>query len=136
VHDFTPHQHELQARARALAEAEFRPRAATVDETEAYPWASVAALAQAGFMGMAIPKQYGGQGASCRDVIIVVEEMARCCATMGRIAVDANLGAVGAVMRYGSDAQKRLAAGLVLAGDKPAICISEPGAGSAATATS
>jgi hypothetical protein len=41
------------------------------------------------------------------------------------------MGAIGAIMKYGSEPQKRLAAGLVLAGDKPAICITEPGAGSA-----
>ena len=43
------------------------------------------------------------------------------------------MGAIGAIMAYGSEDQKRLAAGLVLDGDKPAICITEPGAGSAAT---
>ena len=43
------------------------------------------------------------------------------------------MGAIGAIMKYGSEPQKRLAAGLVLAGDKPAICITEPGAGSAAS---
>ena len=133
MHDFTKAQRDLQQRARALAEAEFRPLAAEVDRTESYPWASVARLAQAGFMGMSIPVEYGGLGASCRDVIIVVEEMARCCATMGRISVEANMGAVGAIMAYGSHAQKRLVADLVLAGDKPAICISEPNAGSAAS---
>ncbi|MDP6656641.1 MAG: acyl-CoA dehydrogenase family protein, partial [SAR324 cluster bacterium] len=50
-----------------------------------------------------------------------------------RIVVEANMGAVGAVMKFGSDAQKKLAAGHVLSGDKPAICITEPAAGSAAT---
>jgi alkylation response protein AidB-like acyl-CoA dehydrogenase len=43
------------------------------------------------------------------------------------------MGALGAVMKYGSEAQKRLWASLVLAGDKPAICITEPAAGSAAS---
>jgi alkylation response protein AidB-like acyl-CoA dehydrogenase len=43
------------------------------------------------------------------------------------------MGAIGAVMAYGTPAQQRLAADLVLAGDKPAICITEPEAGSAAT---
>jgi alkylation response protein AidB-like acyl-CoA dehydrogenase len=43
------------------------------------------------------------------------------------------MGALGAIMSYGSEAQKRLAAALVLAGDKPAILITEPEAGSAAT---
>ncbi len=43
------------------------------------------------------------------------------------------MGAIGAIMAYGTEDQKRLAADLVLGGDKPAICITEPGAGSAAT---
>ena len=52
---------------------------------------------------------------------------------MGRIAVESNMGAIGAVMAYGSEKQKKLAAQHVLGGDKPAICITEPNAGSAAT---
>jgi len=43
------------------------------------------------------------------------------------------MGAIGAIMAYGTPAQKRIAADLVLAGDKPAICITEPEAGSAAS---
>jgi alkylation response protein AidB-like acyl-CoA dehydrogenase len=84
-------------------------------------------------MGMTIPKEFGGLGKSYHDAVIVIEEMAKCCATMGRITVEANMGAIGAVMKYGSVKQKRLAASYVLAGDKPAICITEPNAGSAAT---
>ena len=126
-------QRELQARARDLAETAFRPRAAEVDRSEAYPWESVRALCDAGFMGMTIPVEYGGQGRSYHDTVIVIEEISRCCATMGRITVEANMGAIGAVMTYGSRRQKRLAADAVLSGDKPAICITEPGAGSAAS---
>src|SRR3954451_15834679 len=59
--------------------------------------------------------------------------MAKCCGVPGRIVVEANMGAIGAIMKYGSEAQKRLAADLVLSGDKPAICITQPGAGSAAS---
>lgn len=129
----TPVTSDLMAAARDLAEREFRPLAAEVDRTEAYPWESIAKLAGAGFMGMTIPVEYGGRGLSYLDTVTVVEEMARCCGAMGRITVEANMGAVGAVMRYGSEAQKRLAAEYVLSGDKPAICITEPGAGSAAT---
>jgi 3-sulfinopropanoyl-CoA desulfinase len=65
--------------------------------------------------------------------VLVVEEMAKCCGVTGRIVVEANMGAIGAIMKYGSESQKHLAAELVLAGDKPAICITEPGAGSAAS---
>ena len=110
-----------------------RARAADVDRSEAYPWDNVAALTDAGFMGMTIPHQYGGQGRGYMDAVLVIEELAKACGVTGRIAVEANMGAIGAIMAYGSDAQKRLAADLVLAGDKPAICITEPGAGSAAS---
>jgi len=103
------------------------------DASEQYPWDNVAALRDAGFMGMTIPREYGGQGRGYLDAVLVVEEMARACATMGRITVEANMGAIGAIMAYGSEEQKKLAAVLVLAGDKPAICISEPEAGSAAS---
>jgi 3-sulfinopropanoyl-CoA desulfinase len=126
-------QKELQAAARDLAEREFKPRAAEVDRTEAYPWDYVEKLVRAGFMGMTIPKAYGGKGCCYHDAVVVIEEMARCCGVAGRITVEANMGAIGAVMRYGSEKQKRLAAEHVLAGDKPAICITEPNAGSAAT---
>ncbi|MDU8927238.1 3-sulfinopropanoyl-CoA desulfinase [Alisedimentitalea sp. MJ-SS2] len=123
----------LQEAARKLAQGVIRERAAEVDRSEDYPWHNVEALTQAGFMGMTIPKEYGGLGLSYMDAVLVIEEMAKVCGVTGRIVVEANMGAIGAVMKYGSHAQKKLAAGLVLAGDKPAICITEPGAGSAAT---
>ncbi len=126
-------QKTLQNQARALAEAEFRPRAAEIDRTEEYPWDNVAKLRDAGFMGMTIPKAYGGRGLGYLDAVLVNEEMARCCGVMGRITVEANMGAIGAIMAYGTEKQRKLAADLVLSGDKPAICITEPGAGSAAT---
>ncbi|MEC3863037.1 3-sulfinopropanoyl-CoA desulfinase [Mesobacterium sp. TK19101] len=129
----TDTQKALKEAARQMAEDKIRPRAAEVDRTEAYPWDNVDLLTKAGFMGMTIPAEYGGQGLTYMDAVLVVEEMARVCGVTGRIVVEANMGALGAIMRYGSDAQKRLAADLVLSGDKPAICITEPGAGSAAT---
>ncbi len=129
----TPQQESLRAAARELAQGEFAPQAAEVDRTEKYPWNNVERLTEAGFMGMTIPTEYGGKGASYLDATLVIEEMAKACGTSGRITVEANMGAIGAVMKYGSEAQKRLAAELVLSGDKPAICITEPEAGSAAT---
>jgi len=131
--DLTPAQRALQAKARELARGPIAARAAEVDRSEAYPWDNVALLKEAGYFGMTIPTQYGGRGASYLDAVLVIAEMAKCCGISGRIAVEANMGAIGAIMRYGSESQKRLAADLVLSGDKPAICITEPGAGSAAS---
>ena len=126
-------QKTLQAAARDLADTEIKPRAADVDRSEQYPWDNVEKLTEAGFMGMTVPKAFGGRGLSYLDAVLVIEEMARVCGVTGRIVVEANMGAIGAVMKYGSQIQKELAAKLVLAGDKPAICITEPAAGSAAT---
>src|SRR6478672_326659 len=132
-YELTPAQRALQAKACELARSQIAARAAEVDRTEQYPWDNVALLKEAGFFGMTIPAAYGGQGASYLDAVLVIEEMAKCCGVTGRIVVEANMGAIGAIMKYGSEAQKRLAADLVLSGDKPAICITEPGAGSAAS---
>ncbi len=125
---------ELQAYSRAFADRVVRPRAAAIDRDEQYPWDIVKALAEAGFLGMTMPKALGGQDRSYLETVLVVEEMAKACTVTARIVVETNMGAVSTVMAYGSDAQKQLAARLVLAGDKPAICITEPGAGSDATA--
>ncbi len=131
--DLTPERRALQERARTLADTVLAPRAAEIDRTEEYPWDNVAALGEAGFLGMTLPKAYGGQGHDWLDAAIVVEQIARACAVSARIVVETNMGGVSAIMAYGTEAQKQLAAKLVLDGDKPAICITEPGAGSAAT---
>ena len=120
----------LQARAREFAQKFVAPRAAEVDRTGEYPWDIVAALAKAGFCGMTIPEAYGGKGLSYLDAVLVIEEMAKVCTVTARIVVETNMGAISTVLEYGSDPQKKLAAELVISGDKPAICITEPEAGS------
>ncbi|PHK95486.1 acyl-CoA dehydrogenase [Pseudoroseomonas rhizosphaerae] len=129
----TPEQARLRGLAREVAEGSIRARAAETDRTEAYPWENLREMTRAGLIGHTIPKAYGGAGGSFLDAVLIVEEMARVCGVSGRIAVEANMGAISAVMQYGTEEQKQLAARIVLAGDKPAICITEPGAGSAAT---
>ncbi len=126
-------QRTLQARVREFAQDHVRKRAAETDQSEQYPWDTVEKMVEAGFFGMTVPTTYGGQGRSYLDAVLLIEEMAKECGVTGRIAVEANMGAISAIMAYGSDEQKKLAADLVLAGDKPAICITEPAAGSAAT---
>lgn len=133
VFALSPAQLELQAHARELATSVIAPRAAEVDRTEQYPWDNVEALTKAGFMGMTVPQELGGPGRSYLDAVLVVEEFAKVCAVTARIVVEGNMGAIGAIVRYGTPAQRQTAAQLVLSGDKPAICITEPGAGSAAT---
>src|SRR5512145_463993 len=129
----TATQEALRARARELADGVFRDRAARWDAEEAYPWDNVKDLVRAGFMGITIPEAYGGAGGSVLDVLLVVEEIARVCGVTARIVVEGNVGVVGALTAYGTEVQKRRYFPWVLEGEKPAIAITEPGAGSAAT---
>jgi hypothetical protein len=129
----TTSQQELRERARAMAQAHMAPRAAEIDRTEAYPWDHVERLKAGGFVGMTIPVELGGQGRPYLDAVLVIEEMAKHCGPSARIVVETNMGAIGAIVKYGTPAQRKLATDLVLSGDKPAICITEPEAGSAAT---
>jgi len=124
----------VQARAHAFATQVASPRAAAIDHDEQYPWDVVEALKEAGFLGMTLPAALGGQGRSFLEAVLVIEEMAKACTVTARIVVETNMGAISTVMAYGNDAQKKLAARLVLEGDKPAICITEPNAGSDTTA--
>jgi alkylation response protein AidB-like acyl-CoA dehydrogenase len=129
----TPEQDALRARARELADTVFVERAARWDASEEYPWDNVKDLAAAGFMGMTMPASYGGGERPLLDVVLVIEEIARACGITGRIVVEGNLGVVGALAAYGTETQKRRYFPWVLEGEKPAIAISEPAAGSAAT---
>lgn len=126
----------LKEKARALARSVIAPRGIEIDRTREYPWDVVEALRQDGFVGMTIPVAYGGAGRSFLDAVLAVEEVSKACTVAGRIVVETNMGAISTVMTYGTEKQKRLAAELVLAGDKPAICITEPDAGSDATSLS
>lgn len=111
----------------------FAERAGEWDRTRNYCWDNIPLLVDAGLMGMTLPKEHGGLGASFHDCVLVIEEIAKACTLTARIVVEANMGGISAIMAYGSEEQKAFCAPIVLAGDKPAICITEPNAGSAAT---
>ncbi len=123
----------LKERARRFALEVVAPHVEAMDRTNEYPWPIVKALAQQRFMGMTIPREYGGQGRPLLDAVLVVEEIAKVCGTVARIVVDANMGIVGAIRHYGSEAHRRRYFPWIVEGEKPAIAITEPEAGSAAT---
>ena len=131
--DLPPELKEFREEVRRVASAEIAPHAAETDRSERYPVALRRGPQARGLHGHDDPGRVRRPGASYLHAVVLIEEMAKACSTTGRICVESNMGALGAIMKYGSDAQKRLAASLVLAGDKPAICITEPEAGSAAT---
>jgi butyryl-CoA dehydrogenase len=130
----TPAQIELRDRARRFAKEELRPLAAQWDEEERFPEPMVRRAAELGFLGLTIPKEYGGGGAGAVESVLVIEELARGCANTAEIVFDGLIGPIQVIAHFGSDQQRRdilpkAARGELLMG----IGITEPHAGSGAT---
>jgi len=123
-------QKMLRDTVRRIAEAEFGPRAAEVDQTEQFPRDAFKTLADNGLLGIQVPEVYGGAGAGMLSLILTVEEVARVCASTSVILTTQAL-ASDPLLLAGSEDQKknylyRLASGQTLG----ACAITEPGAGS------
>lgn len=117
-----------------LGRREFVPKAARWDENHEYPWENLHRLRELGMLGMTIPAEYGGQGRPLIDAILAIETAAKYCGVTGRILVETNMGALGCIMAYGTDDQRKLVAHRIIKeGDKPAIGMTEPEAGTALT---
>ncbi len=117
-----------------LGRKEFAPKAARWDENHEYPWENLHMLRELGFLGMTIPEAYGGQGRPLIDAILAIETAAKYCGVTARILVETNMGALGCIMAYGTEAQRKLVAHRIIhEGDKPAIGMTEPEAGTALT---
>ncbi len=113
-----------------LGKKEFAPKAPHWDANHEYPWENVHRLRELGLLGMTIPKKYGGPERPLIDAILAVETAAKYCGVTGRILVETNMGAIGAVMAYGTEEQCKTVARRILEdGDKPAIGMTEPQAG-------
>ena len=131
---FSESQQTLVAQARAFSEAEIAPYAAKWDADEHIPREQIQKYADAGYFGMTLPEEFGGRGMSTLDAILVIEEVARHCGISGRLIVDHNFGAVGTILNFGAEAQRRRILPLVCRGEKlMSIGMTEPEAGSALT---
>jgi alkylation response protein AidB-like acyl-CoA dehydrogenase len=127
-------QKALLAKSREFALQEIAPYAARWDQEEHIPREQIQKYADAGFFGMTIPAQYGGQGLSALDAILVIEEVARHCAISGRIIVDHNFGAAITILNFGTEEQRQRVLPTVCSGKTlMSIGMTEPEAGSALT---
>ncbi len=71
--ELTPAQRDRKQRAAELAQRAIAPRGAAIDESEEYPWDNVRDLTEAGFMGMTVPRDYGGQGLGFLEAVLEFE---------------------------------------------------------------
>ena len=134
--DFTlnDEQRRIVATIDEVGKKEFAPKAARWDKNHEYPWENIHLLRELGVLGMTIPETYGGQGRPLIDAVLAIETAAKYCGVTARAIVETNMGALGCVMAYGTDVQRKLVAHRILEeGDKPAIGMTEPEAGTALT---
>ncbi len=121
---------------RRLFEDKLTQRAAEIDRTAEFPWDNVEVLKSAGLLGLNIPEEYGGGGADAVTHCLLIEELARVCASTSLIPAVNKLATLP-ILFAGSEEQKqrflpRIADGTALA----SYCLTEPGSGSDAAAMS
>jgi alkylation response protein AidB-like acyl-CoA dehydrogenase len=126
-----PEDHEtIRAAVREVCEARVAPHAAEADETGEFPKASYDALRSSDFHAPHIPVEYGGAGADALATAIVIEEVARVCASSSLIPAVNKLGTLPLILS-GSDELKRKYLTKVASGEAMfSYCLSEPEAGS------
>jgi alkylation response protein AidB-like acyl-CoA dehydrogenase len=126
-----PDEHnELRSVLRDLCEKEIAPYAADVDEKARYTDEALAALTASGFAAIHIPEEYGGEGGDSVAACVVIEEVARVCASSSLIPICNKLGTMGLLMR-GSEELKKQVLPTIAAGEAVAsYALSEREAGS------
>ena len=115
---------------REFAEKEVKPLAQEVDETEEFPRATVEKMAKLGFLGIPVPKEYGGQGCDPLTYAMCVEELSKVCGTTGVIVSAHTSLCCDPIMTYGTEEQKQKYLVPLAKGEKlGAFGLTEPGAG-------
>jgi alkylation response protein AidB-like acyl-CoA dehydrogenase len=115
---------------RDFAEAEVKPLAQEVDENEQFPIETVKKMAKAGFMGIPVPKEYGGQGCDILTYAMCVEELSKVCGTTGVIVSAHTSLCCDPILTYGTEEQKQKYLPDLASGKKlGAFGLTEPGAG-------
>ena len=130
---FFTEQHELVRKlAREFAETELTKEVLDkVEEEEVFPEEILDKMAKAGFFGIKVPKQYGGQGGDARSYVIVMEEIARVSGVASIYVSSPNSLSGGPFLLSGNAEQKEKYLRPVVTGEKK-VCfaLTEPGAGS------
>ncbi|GAA1542515.1 acyl-CoA dehydrogenase [Actinomadura kijaniata] len=101
-------EHEmLRQTVRELAEAKIAPHAAAVDEESRFPQEALDALVQNDLHAVHVPESYGGAGADALATVIVIEEVARACASSSLIPAVNKLGTVPVLLSGSEELKKK-----------------------------
>ena len=124
----------IREAVRAVCDAKVAPAAAQVDEAGEFPQAAYDALAAADFAAPHVAEEYGGAGADALATCIVIEEVARACASSSLIPAVNKLGSMPLVLAGSEELKKKYLTRLAANEGMFSYCLSEPEAGSDAAA--
>ncbi|MCP4717122.1 MAG: acyl-CoA dehydrogenase [Deltaproteobacteria bacterium] len=117
--------------AREFAAQELAPHAQQWDEQMQFPAEAIKKLGRLGFMGISIPKEYGGAGLDGISYVLIIEELARACASTAIIVGVHNSVAAYPIYLLGSETQKKTYLTELASGRKlGAFALTEPNVGS------
>jgi alkylation response protein AidB-like acyl-CoA dehydrogenase len=126
----SPEHEELRAALRRFAEDQLAPYAAETDERAEFPRKSFEAYRDSGFVRLPYPEEHGGDGGDTLAYALLVEEVARVCASSSLFVIISRL-AVSPILAHGSPTLQHDVVTRVAAGDwQGSYCLSEPQAGS------
>ncbi len=130
--DFSLSKKHEMARSlfKSFAENEAKPLAQEIDEQHRFPRETVDKMAQYGFLGIPVPKEYGGQGCDILTYVMCVEELSKVCGTTGVIVSAHTSLCVDPILTFGTEEQKQKYIPDLASGKKlGAFGLTEPGAG-------
>jgi alkylation response protein AidB-like acyl-CoA dehydrogenase len=120
----------IREAVRAVCDAKVAPHAAEADETGLFPQASYDALVAADFAAPHIGEEYGGAGADALATCIVIEEVARACASSSLIPAVNKLGTLPVILAGSEELKKQYLSQVASGAGMFSYCLSEPEAGS------
>ena len=98
---------QVAATARDFANQHIRPHVMEWDETQHFPIEIMRAMGQLGLMGVVVPEEYGGSGLGYIEYILVIEEIAKVCGSIGLSLAAHNSLCTGHILAFGNEEQKK-----------------------------
>lgn len=123
-------QEEIQRGIHRLAQEKIKPRATEIDEQEAYPVDIKNLLAEHGYLGANLPEEYDGSNLDLLSYCLIVEEVARVCASSSQILTVQELGATPILLGGSEELKQRFLPELATGRKIAAFGLTEPSAGS------
>ncbi len=135
LHELSPEQQEIRELARRFADEQVAPHAADWDREHSLPRAVLSQLGELGLMGVCVPAEHGGAGADFLAYVLVLEELSRADAGLGvTVAVHTSAGTLPILAHGSAEQVDRFVPPLAAGEEIAAFALTEPGAGSDASA--